>query len=167
MGDEVRTLTGVPVAANFAHQRGSAPSSPIVINDATDTAYYLKSNVVTPLGNSEFVCVVLGDETTAITTGTAKVTCRLPFAGTLIEVSDSLTTSSSSGLWTLDINKNGTTVLSTKLTIDVGETTSSTAATPAVISVSAFAKYDELTFDFDVSGTGAKGPKAYLQFTRT
>jgi hypothetical protein len=67
----------------------------------------------------------------------------------------------------VDINKNGTTVLSTKLTIDASEVTSTTAATAAVISVSAFADDDEVEFDIDVAGTGAKGLKVTLYVTPT
>ena len=107
----------------------------------------------------------ISDEITAITTGTAKLTVRAPFAGTLTAVTASLTTASSSGIPTFDINKNGTTVLSTKLTIDANEKTSVTAATPAVISDSSFANDDEITFDIDVAGTNATGAKITLYFT--
>jgi hypothetical protein len=114
--------------------------------------------------------VVLGfaisDETTAITTGAAKLTARAPFAFTLTAVRASLTTASSSGIPTFDINEGGTTVLSTKLTIDANEKTSTTAATPAVISDSAIADDAELTFDIDVAGTGAAGAKVWLLGTR-
>ena len=108
----------------------------------------------------------LSDETTAITTGTAKLTARAPFAFTLSAVRASLSTASSSGIPTVDINENGTTVLSTKLTIDANEKTSTTAATAAVISDPAIADDAELTFDIDVAGTGAKGLKCWLIGTR-
>lgn len=108
----------------------------------------------------------LSDETTAITTGNAKLTARAPFAFTLTAVRASLSTASSSGIPTVDINEGGTTVLSTKLTIDANEKTSTTAATAAVISDSAIADDAELTFDIDVAGTGAKGLKVWLIGTR-
>jgi hypothetical protein len=111
--------------------------------------------------------VALSDETTAITTGTAKATIRSPFAFTLTGVRSNLNTASSSGLPTVDINLNGSTVLSTKLTIDANELTSVTATTPAVISTSAFGDDDAITFDIDVAGTGAKGLKVWLYGTRT
>lgn len=110
--------------------------------------------------------VALSDETTAITTGTAKVTIRAPFAFTLTAVRASLATASSSGTPTVDINESGTTVLSTKLTIDANEKTSTTAATSAVISDSAIADDAEITFDIDTAGTGAKGLKVWLIGTR-
>jgi hypothetical protein len=106
--------------------------------------------------------VALSDETTTITTGTAKVTLRSPFAFTLTSVRASLATASTSGLPTVDINEGGVTILSTKLTIDANEKTSTTAAAAAVISDSAIADDAELTFDIDVAGTGAKGLKVHL-----
>lgn len=107
------------------------------------------------------------DETTAITTGTAKITFRLPYAFTLTEVRASLTVSSSSGAPTVDINMGGTSILSTKLTIDPFETTSTTAATPAVISTTAMTDDAEITIDVDVAGTGAAGLKVTLVGTKT
>lgn len=114
----------------------------------------------------EYICVALSDEVTAITTGTAKVTIRMPYAMTLLPgnagVRASLNTASSSGIPTVDINEGGATILSTKLTIDVTEKTSLTAATAVVISDTALADDAEVTFDVDVAGTGAKGLKVWL-----
>lgn len=105
----------------------------------------------------------LSDESTAITTGTAKLTARAPYAFTLSAVRASVNTVSSSGVVTVDINKNGTTVMSTnKLSIDASEKTSTTAATAAGITTSSFADDDEITFDIDAAGTGAKGLKVTL-----
>ena len=106
--------------------------------------------------------IALGDEVTAITTGTAKVTFRMPFALTLTAIRASLTAASTSGLPTFDVNEGGNTILSTKLTIDQDEKTSETAATAAVISDTALADDAEVTIDIDVAGTGAKGAKIYL-----
>jgi len=110
----------------------------------------------------ECLAIAIGDETTAITTGTAKVTFRMPYAFTVTAVRASLTTVSSSGTPTFDINENGTTILSTKLTIDASEKTSTTAATAAVISDSALADDAEITIDVDTAGTGAAGAKIYI-----
>lgn len=110
--------------------------------------------------------VAMSDETTAITTGTAKVTFRAPFAFTVTGVRASLTTVSSSGTPTVDINESGTTILSTKLTIDANEKTSTTAATAAVISDTAIADDAEITLDIDVAGTGAAGLKVWILGTR-
>jgi hypothetical protein len=113
-------------------------------------------------GSPEVIAVAVSDEETALTTGNAKVTFRMPFAMTLTAVRASLTTASTSGLPTFDINEGGTTILSTKLTIDANEKTSTTAATAAVISDTALADDAEITIDIDTAGTGAKGAKVYL-----
>lgn len=111
---------------------------------------------------NEVIVVAISDETTAITTGTAVVTFRMPFAMTLTAVRASLSTASTSGTPTFDINEGGTTILSTKITIDANEKTSTTAATAPVISDTALADDAEMTIDVDVAGTGAKGAKIYL-----
>jgi hypothetical protein len=104
------------------------------------------------------------DETTALTTGTAKVTFRTPAAFTLTGVRASLTTAQASGsIFTVDINQNGSSVLGTKLTIDNTEKTSVTAAAPATITTSAILDDAEITVDIDQVGDGtAKGLKITL-----
>jgi hypothetical protein len=111
--------------------------------------------------------VACSDETTTLTTGNGKATFRLPHAMTLTAVRASLTTASSSGVVTIDINEGGTTVLSTALTIDQGEKTSITAATPAVISDAALADDAEIRIDIDGAGATAAGLKVWLIGTRT
>ncbi len=108
------------------------------------------------------------DETTALTTGTVKVTFRLPVAFTLTAVRASLTTAQASGsIFTVDINQSGSSVLGTKLTIDNTEKTSTTAATPATITTSALTDDSEITIDIDQIGDGtAKGLKITLIGTR-
>jgi hypothetical protein len=114
--------------------------------------------------NVTTLIVTCSDETTAITTGTAKVKFRMPFAMTLIEVRGSLSTAQTSGsIFTVDVNESGTSVLSTKLTLDNNETTSTTAATQPVISDSALTEDAEISIDIDQVGNGtAKGLKVYL-----
>jgi hypothetical protein len=110
------------------------------------------------------IVVAASDETTALTTGTAKITFRMPRAVTLTSVRASLTTAQVSGsIFTVDINQNGTSILSTKLTVDNGEKTSTTAATPPVISVTSLADDAEITIDIDQVGNGtATGLKVSL-----
>jgi hypothetical protein len=112
--------------------------------------------------------VAASDETTALTTGTAKVTFRMPYAMTVTAVRASLSTAQASGsIFTVDINEGGTTILSTKLTIDNTEKTSTTAATPAVVSDSALADDAEITIDIDQIGDGtAAGLKITIIGTR-
>jgi hypothetical protein len=108
--------------------------------------------------------VACSDETTALTTGTAKVTFRIPRPMTLVGVRASLTTAQTSGnIFTVDINMDGVSVLGTKLTIDNNEKTSKAAATPATITTSALDADDEITIDIDQIGNGtATGLKVTL-----
>lgn len=113
---------------------------------------------------TESIIVAVTTEAGFVAAGTAKVTFRMPYAMTLTSVKASLTTAQTSGtILTIDINESGSTVLSTKLTIDNTEKTSATAATPPVISDSALAADAEITIDIDSIGDGtAAGLKVVL-----
>lgn len=115
-------------------------------------------------GLPEVIQLACSDETTALTTGVKKITFRMPFAMTVTEVRASLSTAQTSGsIFTVDINESGTSILSTKLTIDNNESTSVTAATAPVISDSSLADDAEMTIDIDQIGNGtAKGLKITL-----
>jgi hypothetical protein len=117
---------------------------------------------------AEYLVLAASDESTALTTGTGKVTFRMPYAMTVSAVRASLSTAQASGsILTVDINESGTTILSTKLTIDNTEKTSTTAATAPVISDTALADDAEITIDIDQVGDGtAKGLKITLIGTR-
>jgi hypothetical protein len=130
------------------------------IKTINSTSILGSGNIATPF---ELV-VAASDETTALTTGTAKITFRMPRAITLTSVRASLTTAQASGsIFTIDINENGTSILSTKITIDNTEKTSTTAATPPVISDVNLADDAEMTIDIDQIGNGtAKGLKVML-----
>jgi hypothetical protein len=130
------------------------------IRDAFDKC---NDNFTELYARSETLIIACSDETTAITTGTAKVTFRMPYAFTLTEVRASLTGAAATGTITVDINEGGASILSTKLTIDATEKTSFTAAVAAVISDAALADDAELTFDLDDDADGtATGLKVYL-----
>ncbi len=117
-----------------------------------------------PLIEPAEIIVAVGDETTAITTGTAKLTFRMPFAMTLDALPRaSLTTASSSGNPAIDINEAGVSIFSTTLVIDANETSSETAATPAVLSDTSLADNAVMTIDIDTAGTNAAGLKILLR----
>jgi hypothetical protein len=105
----------------------------------------------------ESFIIACSDETSDLTTGTAKVTFRMPYAFTLTDVRASVTTAPTGATVTVDINEGGSTILSTKLTIDASETTSESAATAAVISDSALADDAEMTIDIDQVGSTVAG----------
>ena len=158
---------------NIIEKRATNPASALTgaelvyVGQAGDDAVTTIQDIAN-LTNVQSIVVAASDETTALATGTAKVTFRMPYAFTLTSVRASLTTAQASGsIFTVDINDSGTTILSTKLTIDNTEKTSTTAATPAVISDTALANDAEITIDIDQIGDGtAKGLKITLIGTR-
>jgi len=104
--------------------------------------------------------VACSDELTALTTGT-KMTFRMPHGMTLSEVRCSVSTAPTGSVLTVDINDSGSSVLSTKLTIDIGEKSSTTSSIPPVISQIALVDDTEITIDIDtigstIAGTGLK-----------
>lgn len=176
--DGILTLTHnattliLPGGANIVTAAGDTA---IFVQDASDNVkcvgYFRSSGkplIPSIVGTPFEMVVAASDESTALTTGTAKVTFRMPCAVTLTAVRASLTTAQTSGsIFTVDINEAGTTVISTKLTIDNTEATSTTAATPAVISDASLADDALMTVDIDQIGDGtAKGLKITLIGTR-
>lgn len=117
-------------------------------------------------GGSSTQClpIACSDETTALTTGTAKVTFHMPYAMTVTEIFAGLTSVQATGsTFTVDVNEAGSSILSTKITIDNTEETSLTAATQPVVSDSSLAKGAKITIDIDQVGDGtAKGLKVYI-----
>ena len=109
--------------------------------------------------------VAISDETTQITTGASKLTIYAPYDFTITEVIASLSTSGSTTS-EFDVNLNGSSIFSTRPTVDANENTTGTAATPPVLSTTTVTKYDRLSYDIDVAGTGARGAKIYIVGTR-
>ncbi len=106
--------------------------------------------------------IALSDETTALTTGT-KATFRLGFGMQVTSAFASVTTAPTAATIILDVKKNGTTIFSTKPSIDATEKSTATAATPSVLTTSptALIADDEVTVIIDqvgatVAGAGAK-----------
>jgi len=112
--------------------------------------------------------VACSDLTTDLTTGTSKGYVAFPFAITVTAVYASVLTAPVGSTIIVDINDGGTTIFSTKLTIDASEKTSGTAATAAVISDTAIAANAEVTFDIDQIGssTAGKGLIVWLIFKK-
>lgn len=127
----------------------------------------LLGNAIPSVGAPFELVVACSDLTTALTTGTAKMTFPWPRAVTLTSVHGFLVTPQTSGsVFTVDVNEAGSTILSTKITIDNGEADSTTAATPPVLSDTSLAAMAKITVDIDQVGDGtAKG--LYLVFIGT
>ena len=109
----------------------------------------------------------------AITTGNGKAYLSIPSeynAYNLVGVQAEVTTVSSSGLPSIQIHNltKAQDMLSTNLTIDANENSSTTAATPAVIDTAKddVASGDLIRIDIDGAGTGTKGLIVKLSFRK-
>ena len=107
--------------------------------------------------DSDVIVIPVGDESTALTTGTNKVRFRLPFAATLLAVRANANTAPTGSTLIVDINEAGTSVLGTKLSIDASETSSTTAASAATITDSSLADDAEISIDIDQIGSTVAG----------
>lgn len=139
-----------------------------VSNNATDIATNTASIATNAAKLIQMIPIAASDESTALTTG-IKVTFRMPYALTLTAIKASLTTAQATGaIFTIDMHKAGTTIFSTKPTIDNTEKTTATAATASVLSTTAIAADDEIDVEVQAIGDGtAKGLKVYLLGTLT
>ena len=126
-----------------------------------DSAQALGLKWAAPANPQESFIIACSDEGTALTTGTAKVSFRMPYAFTLNAGAAGITASCNQAptgaVLTVDVNEAGSTILSTKLTIDVSETTSTSAATPPVISDTSLAADSLITIDIDQIGSTNAG----------
>lgn len=145
------TFTGGTVSGATSFING------LTANTISATTYY---NLPAEI---QFAC---SDETTPITSGTSKITFRMPYNMVVNEVRASLTTAQVSGnTFTVDINYSGVSILSTKITIDNNEKTSTTASILPVISTQNLMDDIEVSVDVDQVGSGtiAKGLKVLIK----
>ena len=98
------------------------------------------------------------DETSDLTTGSGKLTFRMPYAFTITEVRSSVTTAPTGSVLTVDINQDGTSIFTTNLlTIDDGEKTSETASVPPNVTTTSLTDDAEITIDIDQIGSTVAG----------
>ena len=131
---------------------------------ASSSTYLRGDNSWQPISSTptEAFIISASDETTTLQAGTAKTTFRMPYAFTLTAVKVSLTTTSSSGNPTIDINESGTSILSSPVAITAGQKTAT-----ATVGDSSLANLAEITVDIDSAGNNATGLKVYLIGTQT
>lgn len=111
------------------------------------------------------IIVACSDESTDLTVGLSKVTFRMPYAFTLLAIRGSLSTpATGSTLLTVEVNVNGSPILSTPITFDSGEKTTATAATPPVISNSTIPDDAEVTIDITDVGDVTPGRGLKIAF---
>lgn len=132
---------------------------PLIATGADTCETQTAANTAVSLKPRECLMFALSDETTALTTGTAKLSIRMPYAFTLTAVRANVVTAPTDASIIVDINEGDsfTTILSTKLSIDATEKTSTTAASQAVISDTSLADDALITFDIDQVGSTVAG----------
>jgi hypothetical protein len=165
---KVITTRGDIVRGNSSGEReryGIGAANFVLSSDGSDPVWSDPEN----LKHAVALEIACSDETTALTVSNSVVTFRIPAAMTLnagnAGIRASLTgAGSSSGVTTIDVNQNGATILSTKLTIDYGEWTSLDAATPPVILTTALTDDSQITVDVDglTGGANETGLKIIL-----
>ena len=108
--------------------------------------------------------IACSDETTDLTTGTAKVTFRMPYKMNCTEVRANVNTAPVGSTIEVDINKNGASILGTVISIDASEKTSTTATTPPFVDTPTLEDDTEITIDIDQVGssTAGKGLKVVM-----
>jgi len=127
--------------------------------DGTDVTATGKVNAT---NIKQSIVVACSDETTALTTGTSKLTFRMPYAMTLTEVRASATTAPVGSTLTVDINDGGTSIMTThKLDI---LTTATIDDETVTLTDTALADKAIITIDIVTVGstTAGAGLKVYL-----
>ena len=133
------------------------------LSDVTVTGFTTGSTITSVPYDISFA---ISDEITPITSGTTKLTFFAPRAMTITNVYASVSTTGSTNS-VFDINVNGSSILSTEITVESSEKHSKDATTQPVISSSSITQFDEITIDIDSAGTGATGAKIYIKGTTT
>jgi hypothetical protein len=110
----------------------------------------------------QFIKIDFGNETTCLVGGNGQKEFQMPYCFTLTEAYATVATASSCGLPSIQIQQNALDLLSTAITLDVGEKTSRTAAAPPVIADNTLDINGVITFDVDQVGTGTTGLVIYL-----
>ena len=114
--------------------------------------------------------VAASDETTALTTGAAKVTFRVPIGFSLTGVRADVVTAPTGGtLLTVDIKMGGVSIFTTQLTFNSGSDTT-VGATPYVLTSNPLTVADNAKFTVDIVSVGSTvagaGLKVWITGTR-
>lgn len=140
-----------------AHTHNGTDSLSFNYNNLSNKTRFVICRIVEATTNTAVANVVGGDFT-------------MPFIGNVVSVGATVDTAGTTNTTTIDVNKNGTSIMKTKITIDSGEKTSRTAATPSIINstLQTFDVGDIFTFDVDaISTTAAKGLTIFMNVVDT
>lgn len=155
---------------------GIANTNSVIINDSDATSGQFTrftssgiEGVSSQQVLAENLMIVVSADTVNIASGAAKYTFRMPFDMTLSSIRANVSTAPVGASIIVNVNKNGVSIFSTKLSIDASEKTSVTAASQNILSTTSFTDDDEITVDIDQTGTtvAGKGLKLLLKGYRT
>jgi len=147
------SLSGLPSIPAPADAAPAALAATAAIGSSTDYAREDHAHQ----RDSDVIVIPVGDESSALTTGTNRVRFRMPFAATLLAVRANVNTAPTGSTLIVDVNEAGTSVLGTKLSIDASEFSSTTAASAATITDSSLADDAEISIDIDQIGGSVAG----------
>lgn len=155
------TTKGDP-GANIQSLTYSNSTQTLTIVDSLNNSYSAR------ISYPEFYIAPLSDEVSPINAQVKVATIRAPYNFILTQIPKiSLTNAASSGTVTVDINRNGNSILgANKLTIDPGQKTSLTANVQTTLADATVNEDDEFTFDIDNGATGATGLKVTFYYRR-
>ena len=108
--------------------------------------------------------VACSDESTNLVTSTSAVTFRVPYAMYLNSIRASVNVAPVGSTIIVDVKQSGSSIFSTKLSIDANEETSTTAATPAVISNPNLTDDSKVVISIDQVGSSTSGKGLKLTF---
>jgi len=136
-------------------RKGIGTNSQLLFADSTDATGNIWAD------NTTSFVIACSDETSDLETGDDKAQIRLPFQFELTSISANVNTAPTGSTISVQVQEDGSDILSTPITIDISETTSETAAAPPVISDSTLASNSIISIDLDqigstIAGTGLK-----------
>ena len=136
---------------------------------ATKSAFFDSTGQLIEGDPASTISFAISDETSDLTVGSGKLVFRMPYAMTITDVRASVTTSPTGSTIIVDIEQGGSSIFTTNLlSIDAGEKTSTTAATPPNITTTALTDDAEIIVNIDQVGSTVAGTglKVYLIGTR-
>lgn len=144
------------------HTHNNLDSPPVSYLNLAQRTRYVLYRIVAPTTAVSVANVVGGD-------------LVIPFGGffytqTISYIGATVDTAGTTGTMSIDVNVNGSSIMSTKITLDSAEKTSRTAATLPVVNITkrTFALGDIFTFDVDtVQTTPANGLTIFIKVVET
>ena len=136
---------------------------------ATKSAFFDSTGQLIEGDPASTISFAISDETSDLTVGQGKLVFRMPYAMTITDVRASVTTPPTGSTIIVDVNQGGSSIFTTNLlSIDAGEKTSTTAATPPNITTTALTDDVEIIISIDQVGSTVAGTglKVYLIGTR-